>query len=352
MQMESIEIECTPMTRLVLVCRSVHDLMMLESLPRHVPGLSIIVYHTNPEEVENLHTSASAALGHRENVSTQHLTNDRFEGNGHALLFPIIVHLAALVGFWFGVAMTQGLISDWGRNQVVFLSKHQKKMSAMESLPNLLTYDWIQGVLMLFGVNLSSLFVALGAGVALDYFKVLSAPSSQSGYKNRTLRSITSPELEVSDSDTEENPMLRRHSMMDSDTLRLVNSLMADNSGQSTISDNMSFGDTYVRADSAFRPEDSTEVMIDDEAAPEFSIREGRPNLRNVMDECIVLFGSRQRPLYQGSRSLLPLHVCASGHSSLVADTKNACKLMKKQLYAEICQKVIFMETSFDMSAI
>ena len=57
----------------------------------------------------------------------------------------------------------QGLINDWGRNQKVFLSKHQKKMKETESLPSLFQYDWIQDVLMILCVNLSSVFFSVEA---------------------------------------------------------------------------------------------------------------------------------------------------------------------------------------------
>jgi len=332
-----------PMTFLVLVCRSLEDLAMLESLPRHVPRLSIIVYHTGTQsEVSGTGEAyAAAALGRRQNLGISSQYSKTYASHGASgrdvFLFSIAVHFGALVGIWFGVIMTQGFISNWGHNPEVFMSKYQKEMMEMDSTPGLLQYDWIQGMLMLIGVNGASLMFALGTGAMFQFCKGLTMSKSQTGHD---MHAVPNDSIESSDSDTEANPMLGQRSSIESDTLSLAKiDTPSDKWGDSTVSDNTM----------------STAFLVDEDESPvgtNLHIRQGRPNISSLLDECSELCDGRPRPLYLQSNIPLPLHVCASGHPSLVSDTKSACASMKKKLHAELRQNIIFTETSFDMSAI
>ena len=324
--------ECTHMTYLVLVCRSQHDLVMLESIPCRVPGLSIIVYYTEEENEENLRALASTALERRQNISFQHSKAYPSEGaHGHVLIFQSTVLLAALVGIWFGVAIAQGVISNWGKNPEVFLSKKQKKMNMQMafSAPSPWQYDWLQGITMIFFVNATSFACSFGAGAAFDYLWTrLSDSSAQDSCVS-----------ESSDSDTEDNLILRRDS--EGDTGRLL--------GDATLEMNL---DSFSSRDTF---EQSTEITIsDDDLGAELSIRQGRPDIRRLLTECNEVCGRRQgRSFEDGNGVPLPLYVCASGHTSLVDDTKCACDAMRREiLHAANRQRIIFTEVSFDMSAI
>ena len=144
---------------------------------------------------------------------------------------------------------------------------------------------------------------------------------------------------ESSDSDTEENVMLRRNPS-EADTGRLLHDATLELN-----SDSLSFRDAS---------EHSTEITIaDDDLGTELSIRQGRPDIRCLLDECNEVFGRRQRSSVEdGSGVPLSLHVCASGQSSLIHDTKCACNAMRKELHVGKRQHVTFTEVSFDMSAI
>jgi len=331
------------MTFLVLVCRSLEDLAMLESLPRHVPRLSIIVYHTGTQnEVSGTGEAyAATALGRRQNLCSSSQYSKTYASHGASghdvFFFSIAVHFGALVGIWFGVIMTQGFISNWGHNPEVFMSKYQKVMMEMDSIPGLLQYDWIQGMLMLICVNGASLMFALGTGAMFQLCTGLTMSKSQTGHD---MHAVPNDSIESSDSDTEANPMLGQSSMTESDTLSLAKiGTPSDKWGDLIVSDNTM----------------PTAFLADEDESPEgtnLNIRPGRPNISSLLDECSELCGGRPRPLYLQSNIPLPLYVCASGHPSLVSDTKSACTSMKKQLQAELRQDIIFTETSFDMSAI
>lgn len=315
----------TEKTYLVMVCRSLHDLVMLESIPRRIRGLSIVVFHTKDEDDGNvdMHALASEALDRRHDItsastSSQHSKVFASEGaHGHVLIFEAIVLLAALVGIWFGAAIAQGLISDWGRNPVVD-----------EATPTIWHQDWLQGITMIVFVNAFSFAFAFGAGPG-------AARLSHSG------RIDHATGVRTCDSTSED----LLHSLVERDTARLLPGDIAPDGTEDSIN---------FEGLSSEMSADSTEVMAaDEDFRVELSFRRGRPDILSLLAECSEAFddfGRRQRPLEGGIP--FPMHVCASGHPSLIADTKAACECISKELYRENRQRVIFSEVSFDMSAI
>jgi hypothetical protein len=154
--------EGTTVTRLILVCRSVDDMTMLESLP-NLPGLSIVIHltGTQPQDredggadmMQDAARSARLAIGQRQPHPFRWVATQR-GSEGSSVSFYISALVMVSLGIFFGVALEEGIVSLWGS-------------TAPDRGSGILHADWFQGILLVVCVNVSGLVFAVAGGGAL-----------------------------------------------------------------------------------------------------------------------------------------------------------------------------------------